>query len=72
MSTAPRVCAVDADGNEVAGIRLPPIAVPLGAYTGWNVYRAQRGLCRHSRGGRRVCRSGENLRPILIAPLKGI
>jgi hypothetical protein len=37
------VCAVDADGNEVAGIRLPPIAVPLGTYTGWNVYRAQPG-----------------------------
>jgi hypothetical protein len=36
-----RVCAVDSDGNEVAGIRLPPIAVPLGTYTGWNVYRAQ-------------------------------
>jgi hypothetical protein len=35
------VCAVDADGNEVAGVRLPPIAVPLGTYTGWNVYRAQ-------------------------------
>ncbi len=38
-----RVCAVDPDGNEVAGIRLPPIAVPLGTYTGWNVYRAQPG-----------------------------
>ncbi|HEV7994616.1 MAG TPA: alpha/beta hydrolase domain-containing protein [Stellaceae bacterium] len=36
-----QVCAVDADGNEIAGIRLPPIAVPLGTYTGWNVYRAQ-------------------------------
>jgi hypothetical protein len=36
-----KVCAVDADGNEVAGIRLPPISVPLGTYTGWNVYRAQ-------------------------------
>jgi hypothetical protein len=36
-----RVCSVDADGNETAGIRLPPIAVPLGTYTGWNVYRAQ-------------------------------
>jgi Alpha/beta hydrolase domain len=36
-----RVCAVDRDGNEVAGIQLPPIAVPLGTYTGWNVYRAQ-------------------------------
>jgi hypothetical protein len=34
-----RVCAVDDDGNEVAGIKLPPIAVPLGTYTGWNVYR---------------------------------
>jgi hypothetical protein len=36
-----RVCAVDADGNEIAGIRLPPIAVPLGTHTGWNVYRAE-------------------------------
>jgi len=35
------VSAVDRDGNEVAGILLPPIAVPLGTYTGWNVYRAQ-------------------------------
>ena len=38
-----KVCAVDGDGNEVAGIRLPPIAAPLGTYTGWNVYRAQPG-----------------------------
>jgi hypothetical protein len=38
-----RVCAIDADGNEIAGIRLPPIAVPLGTHTGWNVYRAQPG-----------------------------
>jgi hypothetical protein len=36
-----RVCAVDTGGNEVARLRLPPIAVPLGTYTGWNVYRAQ-------------------------------
>ena len=35
------VSAVDRDGNEVAGIRLPDIAVPLATYTGWNVYRAQ-------------------------------
>ena len=35
------VSAVDADGNETAGIRLPSIAVPLGTYTGWNVYKAQ-------------------------------
>ena len=41
-----RVCAIDSDGNEVAGVKLPPIAVPLGTYTGWNVYRAQpRELC---------------------------
>jgi hypothetical protein len=35
------VSAVDEDGNEVAGILLPPVAVPLGTHTGWNVYRAQ-------------------------------
>ena len=35
------VSAVDLDGNETAGIRLPSIAVPLGTYTGWNVYKAQ-------------------------------
>jgi hypothetical protein len=35
------VSAVDSDGNEVAGILLPSIAVPLGTYTGWNLYRAQ-------------------------------
>lgn len=28
--------AVDEDGNEVAGIRLPEVAVPLATYTGWN------------------------------------
>jgi hypothetical protein len=38
-----RVSGVDSDGNEIAGIRLPPIAVPLGTHTGWNVYRAQPG-----------------------------
>ena len=26
---------------ETRGIRTPSIAVPLGTYTGWNVYRAQ-------------------------------
>jgi len=30
------VSQVDADGNEVAGIRLPEVAVPLATYTGWN------------------------------------
>jgi len=31
---------VDADGNEVAGIRLPDVAVPLGTRTGWNIRSA--------------------------------
>jgi hypothetical protein len=35
------VSAVDSDGNEIAGIRLPQVAVPLGTHTGWNVYKAQ-------------------------------
>jgi hypothetical protein len=30
------VPAVDADGNDRAGIRLPDVAVPLATYTGWN------------------------------------
>jgi hypothetical protein len=34
------VSAVDADGNEIAGVRLPEQAVPLGTYTGWNPRRA--------------------------------
>ena len=34
------VSRVDPDGNEVAGIRLPDIAVPLATYTGWNEYKA--------------------------------
>jgi hypothetical protein len=34
------VAQVDEDGNELAGIRLPPIAVPLGTYSGWNLYPA--------------------------------
>ncbi len=33
------VSAVDADGNEVAGLRLPHLAVPLGTYSGTNVYK---------------------------------
>jgi hypothetical protein len=31
------VPAVDADGNEIAGIRLPDIAVPTATFTGWNL-----------------------------------
>jgi hypothetical protein len=34
---------VDADGNEAAGIRLPDVAVPLAAYTGWNLFNARSG-----------------------------
>jgi hypothetical protein len=30
------VPAVDADGNELGGIQLPDVAVPLATYTGWN------------------------------------
>ena len=29
---------VDADGNEIAGIKSPLLMVPLGTYTGWNVF----------------------------------
>lgn len=32
-----RVPAVDADGNELAGIALPEVAVPLATHTGWNL-----------------------------------
>jgi len=35
----PLVAQVDADGNEIAGILLPDIAVPLATYTGWNLYK---------------------------------
>ncbi len=28
---------VDSDGNDLAGIRLPAIQVPVGTYTGWNL-----------------------------------
>jgi hypothetical protein len=31
---------VDADGNDIAGIRNPELAVPLATYTGWNFNRA--------------------------------
>jgi len=36
----PLVCKVDADGNEIAGVRTPDIATPLGTYAGWNLYKA--------------------------------
>jgi hypothetical protein len=31
------VSAIDADGNEMAGIRLPDLTVPLATHTGWNL-----------------------------------
>jgi len=31
---------VDADGNDIAGIRLPNIEAPLGTFAGWNLRRA--------------------------------
>jgi hypothetical protein len=34
---------VDADGNDLAGIRLPDVAVPLGTATGWVMRRAALG-----------------------------
>jgi len=37
------VPAVDADGNELAGIRLPDVEVPLGTFTGWNLRAAASG-----------------------------
>jgi hypothetical protein len=33
------VSRVDADGNEVAGIRLPPVAAPIATTTGWALRR---------------------------------
>ncbi len=35
--------AVDADGNDLAGIRLPDVAVPLGTFAGWNLRAAEYG-----------------------------
>ena len=34
---------VDADGNEVAGIRMPELAVPVATYTGWNMFNEKSG-----------------------------
>ena len=38
-----RVSAVDDDGNEVAGIVLPELRVPLATHTGWNLRHADIG-----------------------------
>ena len=34
---------VDADGNELGGIQMPEVAVPLASYTGWNLRIAEIG-----------------------------
>jgi hypothetical protein len=36
----PLVPQVDDDGNDIAGVLMPDIAVPLGTHTGWNLYRS--------------------------------
>lgn len=35
---------VDDDGNEIAGVKMPQVAVPLAAYTGWNLRDPKIGL----------------------------
>lgn len=37
------VSAVDDDGNEIAGIRLPDLDVPVGTHTGWNLRHPETG-----------------------------
>jgi hypothetical protein len=37
------VSRVDIDGNELAGIRLPPVAVPTATFTGWGLRAPARG-----------------------------
>jgi len=39
-----QVPATDADGNDIAGIRVPMVQAPLGTYTGWSVRNATFGL----------------------------
>jgi len=34
---------VDADGNDVPGIRMPELTVPLATYTGWNLFNEKSG-----------------------------
>ena len=38
------VSKTDEDGNEIAGIRLPPVAAPVATTTGWALRRAEFGL----------------------------
>jgi hypothetical protein len=37
------VSAVDADGNEIAGVRPPELEVPLATFTGWNTRHPETG-----------------------------
>ena len=34
---------VDNDGNELGGLKMPEISVPLATYTGWNLFNAEAG-----------------------------
>src|SRR6266550_318480 len=34
---------VDADGNGIAGVKMPDLAVPLATYTGWNLFNDRSG-----------------------------
>jgi hypothetical protein len=34
---------VDADGNGLAGVKMPELAVPLATYTGWNLFNDRSG-----------------------------
>src|SRR5262249_57181831 len=42
-----RVSAVDADGNERAGIPVPELTVPLATHTGWNLRHPESGGADH-------------------------
>ena len=44
---ATMVSAVDSDGNEVAGIRLPDAGVPLDTHTGWTMRHPDAGGAGH-------------------------
>jgi Alpha/beta hydrolase domain len=45
-----RAPAVDADGNDRAGIRVPDVAVPLATYFGWNYRDSSAGAPEHLAG----------------------
>lgn len=34
---------VDNDGNELGGVKMPEVSVPLATYTGWNLFNAESG-----------------------------